>query len=287
MENFFINIGPGRCGTSWLYSAFSEHPEISMAKIKETEFFNYEYVRGVEWYKSLFKKNGVAFGEISNNYFLNKNAIERIHNFNSETKIIINLREPHTLLNSILGFAKRRGLEFKNFKLSNIPYLKIMGKEDDSRNFISVLDAINHIEIINFCEQLFGEENVYIFIFERINYEPELLLEEIYRFIGVNENFKSSITHSRINQAIIPRVKIFGTLSYKFAAFLRFFHLYRLLDFLKKSNIIKKIFFKRLDLKNTDLLAETDYNYIQKDEILSIKKEFIIKFPELKRFWGA
>ena len=69
----FINIGPGRCATSWLLEALKAHPEIEMAKVKETEYFNTNFDRDVDWYESHFSvgsNNAQAIGEISNNYYL-------------------------------------------------------------------------------------------------------------------------------------------------------------------------------------------------------------------------
>ena len=48
----FINIGPGRCATSWLLEALKAHPEIEMSKVKETEYFNTHFQRDTDWYHS-------------------------------------------------------------------------------------------------------------------------------------------------------------------------------------------------------------------------------------------
>ena len=49
----FINIGPGRCASSWLLEVLESHPQISMARIKETEYFNTNFDKGAAWYLSL------------------------------------------------------------------------------------------------------------------------------------------------------------------------------------------------------------------------------------------
>ena len=66
----FVGVGPGRSGTTWLYEVFLEHPEIGMAKVKETQFFHKNYSRGSDWYESLFVDvaDKKAIGEISNEY---------------------------------------------------------------------------------------------------------------------------------------------------------------------------------------------------------------------------
>ena len=106
----FIDIGPGRCATSWLWEALRSHPEIEMSPIKETEFFNTHFERGVEWYESHFKP-GTVSGEVSTNYYLDSQVATRIRDYRSDMKIVINLRDPFSLLESFYGFGQRRGLE--------------------------------------------------------------------------------------------------------------------------------------------------------------------------------
>ncbi|SMO91284.1 sulfotransferase [Paracoccus laeviglucosivorans] len=52
----FIVIGTMRAGTTLLHDILARHPQISMARMKETDYFIAEknYPRGNDWYVSQF-----------------------------------------------------------------------------------------------------------------------------------------------------------------------------------------------------------------------------------------
>ena len=52
----FVIIGSQKCGTTALHAYLSRHPQISMSRPKELNFFIEErnWPRGVEWYQSQF-----------------------------------------------------------------------------------------------------------------------------------------------------------------------------------------------------------------------------------------
>ncbi|MBI4653429.1 MAG: sulfotransferase domain-containing protein [Nitrospirae bacterium] len=108
----FICIGTGRAGTSWLYKVLLEHREVCTAKnIKETQFFNIHYEKGVGWYKKFFEDCGKAsaVGEISNRYIFDPAVPERIRKTVPDCKIIICLRNPYERIQSVYSFKLRGG----------------------------------------------------------------------------------------------------------------------------------------------------------------------------------
>ena len=83
----FVHIGPGRAGTTWFYNSLKNHSEIAFPCIKETEFFNNNFTKGLTYYQSLFEQNGKFYGEVSNMYFADRTALERLYNHNPNVKI--------------------------------------------------------------------------------------------------------------------------------------------------------------------------------------------------------
>ena len=129
----FINIGPGRCASSWLLEVLESHPDISMARIKETEFFNTNFDKGTDWYESLFPKSDCqAIGEISNCYYTEPAVAERVRQYDPGMRVMINVRDPFSLLKSFHGFGVRRGLELGDLNEAlNFPIGRIMGSGYD------------------------------------------------------------------------------------------------------------------------------------------------------------
>ena len=123
----FIAVGPARAGSSWLYQVLNSHPSISISKIKETEFSLHNYFRSKEWYESLFSNKHKVVGEISTSYFCENLVPLRIYKYNPNIKIIFCIRNPISLLNSLIGFAIRRGIEESVENICESHYGEIIG----------------------------------------------------------------------------------------------------------------------------------------------------------------
>jgi hypothetical protein len=66
----FVIVGAMRAGTTTLHTLLSQHPQISMSRDKETDFFIIEknYARGLDWYRAQFDPRRPIHGEASPNY---------------------------------------------------------------------------------------------------------------------------------------------------------------------------------------------------------------------------
>jgi hypothetical protein len=101
----FIVIGAQRCGTSHFYGLLITHPCISPASRKEIHFFDYNFNKGILWYRKHFppyllkdramKKCGYFItGEASPYYIFYPHAAKRISKLMPNIKLIILLRNP-------------------------------------------------------------------------------------------------------------------------------------------------------------------------------------------------
>ena len=66
----FVIVGAMRAGTTTLHALLAEHPQITMSRDKETDFFIAEknYSRGLCWYEAQFDPTRPIRGEASPNY---------------------------------------------------------------------------------------------------------------------------------------------------------------------------------------------------------------------------
>lgn len=293
----FINVGPGRCASSWLLEVLQAHPEIGMAKIKETEFFNTNYKRGCQWYESLFAGcDGQVVGEISNCYYTQPEVADRISAYNPETKIIINVRDPFSLLSSFHGFGIRRGLPLTEVENDlDFHVGKVMGSGYDHRAKKGILnsgDTESLLEAVMLARHLrpffdvFPPDQIYVFIFERLKTQSVEVVQEIYRFLEVDETFQPPVTGERVNEAIVPKSKMLGKVAMNLAFFLRRIGAYKILDELKKSRLVKKLFYsktgpagKKVNLRET-LPADV------RQTIEGQMRELITMYPPLADWWN-
>lgn len=93
-------IGVVKGGTTSLYKAFKQHPDIWMPHSKETHFFSGpDYGLGMRYYMDNFFANADSYaksiGEISPKYFIHRYVPRRIKaNINNDIKFIVILRHP-------------------------------------------------------------------------------------------------------------------------------------------------------------------------------------------------
>lgn len=94
-----IVIGAHKCATTSLHYYLGLHPQISMSREKELNFFIKErnWYKGIEWYKSNFTTKAMIYGESSPNYtnypfFMG--VPERMCSVVPEAKLIYIVRDP-------------------------------------------------------------------------------------------------------------------------------------------------------------------------------------------------
>ncbi|MCS3662054.1 sulfotransferase domain-containing protein [Salinibacter ruber] len=108
----FLLCGAQKAGTTALYEALRTHPDVCMSRPKETEFFNWRYRRGWEWFATHFDHHDgeAAIGEASTRTMPTPEAPERIAERLSEVKLIFVLRDPAERAHSAFWYYVEQGI---------------------------------------------------------------------------------------------------------------------------------------------------------------------------------
>lgn len=106
MDPGFVVIGGQRCGTTSIFKALAEHPQILRPPVeKGTDYYSMHYTRGRDWYHGHFplhstaellaRRNGrmVTF-EACTYYMFHPFAIERLARDYPDIKLVAMLRDP-------------------------------------------------------------------------------------------------------------------------------------------------------------------------------------------------
>ena len=119
----YLIIGVAKGGTTTLCAWLNEHPFISPAAHKELHYFDYEFPRGEDWYRSHFPlesdrhtfelEHGRPFltGEASPTYISHAWAPERIARALPNARLIVALRDPVDRAYSHYQMTRREGEE--------------------------------------------------------------------------------------------------------------------------------------------------------------------------------
>lgn len=223
MENknkFIIIPGMPRAGSSWLFYNLKNHPDICPPEgYKETFFFGANFVKGFNWYYSIFKpKASQICLDASPDYFLNDKFLDNISQFKNDFKIILVLRDPDewaiSLYNQTKSFAPNIG-SFDDF-------LENCKVQIDGNFFEYSLNKIDIKKRIDFFLKMF-EKKILLINFNFLIKNQVLTLQKIENFLDINQYFnENNVFKDRVNVSIgkFSYLKYLSTLKYsRFLAF--------------------------------------------------------------------
>lgn len=123
----FILIGGQRCGTTSLFRALMEHPQIVRPTFhKGINYYDVNYHRGFDWYRGHFPLRAAARArtrghgrpvvfEASGYYMFHPFAIERLARDLPDVKLVAMLRDPVERAYSAWKHESARGFEWEDF----------------------------------------------------------------------------------------------------------------------------------------------------------------------------
>ena len=228
LPNFLI-VGAAKAGTTTLYRHLLQHPEIYMPeKLKETFFLSAispatfsgdaavyanDAITSLEDYQDVFRNSGnaIAIGEACVAYlYFHRQTIPRIKSvLGTDCKIIISLRNPVDRAFSNYLHHYRDGFEHKSFEEA------LSLEETRSRNnwwwgFQYRRVGLYAAQVSAYLEA-FGSSNVKIVLSEDLWNDPDSVLRDIFRFLGVDTRFHPD-TSLRFNVSGIPKKSAFNYL---------------------------------------------------------------------------
>ncbi len=225
MPNFLI-IGATKSGTTSIYRYLQQHPQIFVPpNVKETNFFAYENqeiafkywgppptttlnaIRDLPTYQALFAspkaQKATAVGEVSPYYLYNQQAAQRIQAYIPHAKLIAILRHPADRAYSNYLHLIRDGREpHQNFAqaLAAEPQRMADGWAWD----YYYRDMGHYASQLTRYYELFPAAQIRIFTFEAFTAQPTHVLQEMFRFLDVDDAFQPD-TSFRDNVSGYPK----------------------------------------------------------------------------------
>lgn len=248
LPNFLI-VGAAKAGTTSLYYYLKEHPEIFLPERKELRFFsdmpgnfkgpgdenvNRTIIKSIKEYKKFYEnvRNEKAIGDISPEYlyYFNK-SIKNIKNILGDPKIIIILRNPIDRAFSHYLYFVRDGREIFSFEEAL--------KSEEMRKKLNWEWSWFYKDVGFYYKQVKAYmenfSNIKVYLYDDLKKDTLGLVQDIYRFLEVDDFFVPKSVTTKFNVSGIPKNKIFHS-------------------FLTKPNILKgaiKPFIKVLISKDT------------------------------------
>lgn len=209
----FLIIGVQKSGTTSIYNYLKQHPQVYMSPVKETGFFERDWEHEpadvqrrkkngiVTWnqYQALFDQatnEHTALGEASPNYMFHyRSAAEQIQRRVPNAKLIAILRNPvqracsDYLMNMRDAIGKQTPLAEQVRSRGNSSYVLLKGKYyEPLKHFINV----------------FGRNQVDVFLYDDLREDSQGLMRAMYQSIGVAPDFIAN-TSKKAQTAKVPK----------------------------------------------------------------------------------
>jgi hypothetical protein len=224
-------IGAVKAGSSSVYHYLGQHPDIYMSPLKETKFFQWDgeshrfsteldqtvYEASITTYDDYLKQFAAvdgerAIGEATPSYLYNRHVPERLHKRFPSTKLILILRHPVDRAYSHFLHTKRLGYE-------PLTFIEALAEEKNriaanwgpSWHYAS--QGYYYEQVKRFVE-LFGKDNMRLYLFDDLKAEPARVVQDMYSFLGVDPDFEPD-TNQRHNKGDLPRNQLMHNLTNK------------------------------------------------------------------------
>jgi hypothetical protein len=225
----FLVIGAGKAGTTSIYRYLAEHPDIFVTPVKETRYFAcvgedpakcwvakntpYSYVVTTrEEYEALFlgRSTEAAAGEVCPQYLSWPGAAYEIKRQVPAVKMLAVLRNPVERAISSYVFRWSRGVE--KGSLSSALQEERAGHRADWRSG-RLLDQGLYSKHLNRFFGLFHREQIMVALYDDLLADPLCLMQDIYRFIGVDATFRPAIARRyNVTENTRPKGRLGGYL---------------------------------------------------------------------------
>ena len=193
IANFCLIIGTQKGGTTSLFSYLSQHPQISVSQVKETNFFLEEKLwdKGLDYYEGLWqwdlREHSVAL-EASPNYTLSllntESVVARIKTVPAQFKFIYILRDPIQKIESMRKQGVYQGW-----------YEPLLAKETPSSLPADAIEGVRYAEIANRFVESFSKERVLLLKMDELSAEDTqgAVMKMICRFLEVDPTFEFAL----------------------------------------------------------------------------------------------
>jgi len=200
--DFFI-VGAPKCGTTALTEYLDRHPQIFMAKFKESHFFRtapekvnereQRYVKTLSDYHALFdgSTEDQTLGEASVQYLYSEEAVHEIKKYNPSARIIVMLRDPVKMLASYYQDLIYLGLEnLPSFKEAWLAEPERRDNESFTVEFgrkqaLFYSQTCLYSKYVKRWIDAFGKNQVHVIIFDDFASKTEQAYNELIAFLDL------------------------------------------------------------------------------------------------------
>jgi len=266
-RRFLIGIGPGKSGSTWLYTFLRASTEISCSKIKETGYFSsVQNVEESEYLNVFFpdEKNKNIFCEVSNTYIFDPAASSQFAKIESKIDLITILRDPVERAISHVHQLIRNGEKFDSFESALYRRPDILARGLYASYLNNYTDLPAHVTLNVFC-------------FNELVKNEEKFKQRLCKTLSLNPSAFEDVESRQFSRSA-PRSRLIAAMVKKMAVLFRHVGLTSVIQRVKDSPIPHLLYAPSTD--NSEILPK-------KETLVFMRKFFYLADLELARQWGV
>jgi len=215
--NFFL-VGAPKCGTTSLYAWLATHPNVFIPKEKEPDFFAdeklYRNVSTLEDYMALYEPADgntefTAIGDASTTYIQTNGALENIRAFNPDAKIVIAVRNPIDVVQSMHSHR----LFFQAEDIEDFEQAWRMGPErEQGRSLPKTARPLDHTEMtymefgqlgkrVKHALEIFPANQVHVVVFDDMKADPMGTYRSLLEFLGLEYDGRDTFDVKNVSRS--------------------------------------------------------------------------------------
>ncbi|WP_420426277.1 sulfotransferase family protein [Algiphilus sp.] len=242
----FLFIGPDKSGSTWIYQALKNHPQVFLSPVKELFFFDRYYEKGWGWYHSFFSGSGSGHdivGEISHDYLFSELARDRIAEDIPNVKLMVCVRDPVERAFSAYLYMRKQGRVRGSFEAA----LESIGE---------LVDHGLYSKHLKMYLERFPKEQIHVAVFDDLAENPQAFFSEVCGFLGIDAAALSEVAQDGALRAARPRSVLVARMARQLGWSIRSLGVPQLVTLVKESPITKQILYSEYQYGEKPRMAE-------------------------------
>jgi sulfotransferase family protein len=216
----FLIVASPKSGTTALAAYLAEHPQVFMSEDKELHFFDDQYDRGLDWYRSNFAEAGdaVAVGEATPTYYMHESTVDRMAEVLPSARLVALIRNPIEAAWSNYWMQRSLGFERRSFE-------DALRDEREGRRYehraVEYAMVGRYADLLQRMCERYPRESLLVKLFEDLRDAPDATFAEVCRHIGVDDSFTAPSLGAVVNPSTKLRSERLRHLMLKYRAWRR------------------------------------------------------------------
>jgi Sulfotransferase domain len=242
LPSFFV-VGPPRTGTTWLYRELRKVASLP-APIKEVNFFDLRYEKGLDWYFSKFDPRVEKVrGECAPTYFASELVRRRIFDLVPEARIICTFREPVSRLYSLWTMKCSNGVYDWTFE-------QALDRDEE------LIETSRYTHHLSRWQRRFGKEQVMAAFWDDLKASPQHHFDKICGFLRLEPAVVDSTPAKPLKQMTRPWSNVVARAASNAAVWLKFHSMARVVKAAKAAGLRPLVYGRSQQYQPLD--AETE-----------------------------